>query len=256
MKVGLIGNGYWGSIIKKKLVAPIELIFEANSRLNYDGYLPQIEWAFVATPPNTHYRIVKKLLENNVNIFCEKPFTGSVQDSAALFELAKEKGLLLYVNNIFVRRNVYLNFKERLKLDGIAISKIEFIWNKYGPFKDTIKNDLFYHDAYLFLDIIDNSQKHLTIQSVNVNQTKDKLSIEVLIDGIEVIFTYDRLYEGQKHKKIKVNDTLVCDFSNPDNDPLNESIQALLFNTSKFPLDKNHFLTLKAENLITALEIK
>jgi len=255
VRVGLIGKGYWGSIIKKKLITPIELIFEADSQFNYEAYLDQIDWAFVATPAGTHFPIVKKLLEEGINVFCEKPFTGNAKDSAALFDIAKKNQQLLYVNNIFLYRNSYLQFKELLKAEKKNIQKVEFIWNKYGPFKDSIKNDLFYHDVYLFLDIIERFQQPINIQSVDVDQSVNHLIINAQINNIEVVFAYDRLYKGEKHKLIKVNDTLVCDFSKADNDPLNEMIQLLLFDSEKFNFEKCQSLTLQTESLIDFFDL-
>ena len=51
MKTGLIGYGYWGKIIDSKL---------ENNILSppFDS----VDWMFIATPPNTHYDLVKEYI--------------------------------------------------------------------------------------------------------------------------------------------------------------------------------------------------
>ena len=67
-KVGLIGIGKWGKILRDKLRKNSNLIFEANSKSNFKKKLNKIDWVFVATPDKTHFQIVKYLI-NCENIF-------------------------------------------------------------------------------------------------------------------------------------------------------------------------------------------
>ena len=86
MKTLLIGNGYWGSIVRSKLETQTNLLYIANSKDNLDDVLSKfdVDYVFVCTPTKTHYEIVKKCLEYRKNVFCEKPFTGN-------FDKAKER---------------------------------------------------------------------------------------------------------------------------------------------------------------------
>jgi virulence factor len=54
-----------------------------------------IEMAFVHTATSSHEPIVKKLLENNIHVYVDKPVTDSYRTTAQLVSIAKSKGLLL-----------------------------------------------------------------------------------------------------------------------------------------------------------------
>ena len=55
---GLIGIGKWGKILKGKIEKNSNLIFCENSKTKYKKKLKKIEWVFIATPENTHKKIV------------------------------------------------------------------------------------------------------------------------------------------------------------------------------------------------------
>ena len=78
MNVLLIGNGYWGKIIKFKLDKLCCLKNILASDDNIECYLKtnkDIECVFVCTPTDTHYEIVNYCIKNGIKkIFCEKPF--------------------------------------------------------------------------------------------------------------------------------------------------------------------------------------
>ena len=62
---GLIGNGKWGKILKKKIKIHSKLTFIANSKSKYLKKLNKVKWIFIATPDATHYKIVNKCINNN-----------------------------------------------------------------------------------------------------------------------------------------------------------------------------------------------
>ena len=73
-------------------------------KMNIDG-------AFVHTATESHVEIIEKLLENNINVYVDKPISYSYEDSKRMVELAKKKGLRLMVG--FNRRfaPMYSNIK-------------------------------------------------------------------------------------------------------------------------------------------------
>lgn len=64
----------------------------------------QVDAAIVATPSKLHYPLVKQLLEANVAVFCEKPFTLKGAHGDELVALAQRRGLVTQVgyHNRFV----------------------------------------------------------------------------------------------------------------------------------------------------------
>ena len=93
INVGLIGKGKWGQKIKKKLNKLANLKFIYGRKNNYTKIIKKekIQWAFIATPNSTHYKIVKECIQNGVNVYCEKPLSESVDETKKLIDLAKKK---------------------------------------------------------------------------------------------------------------------------------------------------------------------
>jgi virulence factor len=56
-----------------------------------------IEMAFVHTATSSHESIVKKLLENNIHVYVDKPVTDSFASTSQLVSLARAKDLILKV---------------------------------------------------------------------------------------------------------------------------------------------------------------
>lgn len=74
-------------------------IFEGYSTL-IDN--PEIEAVYIPLPPALHYKWAKKALEAGKHVFVEKPSTCSLADSTELVEIAREKGLALHENYMFI----------------------------------------------------------------------------------------------------------------------------------------------------------
>lgn len=115
MRIGIIGLGnicskaYMPYITSKE---DIELVLcTRNSKVLEDkkrkyrikeGYTgiddlieSNIEMAFVHTATESHFEIIKKLLENNINVYVDKPISYLYEESETLSKLAKEKNLIL-----------------------------------------------------------------------------------------------------------------------------------------------------------------
>ena len=243
MKTLLIGNGYWGSIVKEKLQTQTDLIYVANSKDNIDGILnrTKLDYVFVCTPTHTHYEIVKKCISHNVNIFCEKPFTGDFDKANELFDLAEKNKVKIFVDNIFLYRKEFLIFPKN------NFTKIKFIWNKLEEkFKENLLNTLLYHDLYLLIGLSNH------IWDVDYcEMSDDKLSLKLISDYKVAQFDYNRNHMGNKEKKVLIDDNLI-DFSIPLNDPLSEIINNLKSDNIDF--EKNKIITKKTINLLNKIQ--
>ena len=71
---------------------------------------PDIDLVDIATPNAFHYEVAKAALENGKNVYCEKPLSISPEESKELAQLAKEKGVINYVefNNTMNPANAYV----------------------------------------------------------------------------------------------------------------------------------------------------
>lgn len=63
--------------------------------LNYDEFLEKVDSVYIASPHITHYEYAKLALEKNKHVLCEKPITLSIKETKELYEIAKERGLVL-----------------------------------------------------------------------------------------------------------------------------------------------------------------
>lgn len=63
----------------------------------------ELDVIVITTPPEAHYEIAKQVIASGHNVVLEKPFTHSVKESQELFDLAREKGVMLqcYQNRRF-----------------------------------------------------------------------------------------------------------------------------------------------------------
>jgi predicted dehydrogenase len=91
-----------------------------------------LDGVIVATPSRTHAEMVREALELGLHVFCEKPFTLAAEDSLALSELAKQKGVVTQVgyHNRFVGA-----FREAKRIvDSGALGTITHaLAEAYGP---------------------------------------------------------------------------------------------------------------------------
>lgn len=61
-----------------------------------------IDAVYCPLPPALHYKWAKKALQNRKHVFVEKPSTTSFADTDSLVKLAREKGLALHENYMFI----------------------------------------------------------------------------------------------------------------------------------------------------------
>lgn len=63
---------------------------------NYEELLKQVDAVYIAIPHPFHYEYAKKALEAGKHVLCEKPMTLISSQAEELYELAKEKQVVLY----------------------------------------------------------------------------------------------------------------------------------------------------------------
>ncbi len=122
LKVGVVGCGYWGpnlirnfvEIPESNLVAIVDLQQERLDHIqsrypqinvatnNYkDLFSLGLDAVIVATPPQSHYKIVRDCLENGLNVLVEKPITMDSVEAKNLWEVAQQHNKILMVGHTF-----------------------------------------------------------------------------------------------------------------------------------------------------------
>jgi predicted dehydrogenase len=239
-KIAVIGSGYWGSIIIKTL---IELGFK--NIIIYDKSVKNKNIAkkkfkivkfenifsnilkdnnilntFVVTPPSQNLKIVTKLINNDKNIFLEKPGFDKINDLKKIEKYLKKSNSKLIFGYIYCY-NEYIN-KIKTILDRKILGEIQYISfsrKNLGPIRSDVDvdYDLTSHDlsiikklfnklpkikssekySLLKKDISDISNLHLTLGNINIdinnswlNPTKERL---IKIIGKKKMLSFDEM---------------------------------------------------------------
>lgn len=116
MKVGILGAGSIAETMTKTIANMEDVEVSAVGAREYDRAKAfakkfeiekaygsyedlvndsELDLIYIATPHSHHYKHTKLCLEHNKNVLCEKAFMVNANQAQELFDLAKEKGLLL-----------------------------------------------------------------------------------------------------------------------------------------------------------------
>lgn len=103
--------------------------------------------AFVLTEKRSHFNIIRKLLQNNIDVFVEKPLTMTTSEARELADLADNNKCILMVS--FNRRYSLLYKQAHELLDNREIDLASF--NKFRSISTNLPSDL---QDYLLEDLI------------------------------------------------------------------------------------------------------
>lgn len=151
--LALIGNGYWGSIIKKYISEFFELKYVADSKFdkNIIWKDDEIAGVIVATPIETHYKIIKEALENGKHVFSEKPVTLKHSEACELEKIAKKNELRIGVDYVHTFSKLVGQISNYIEEIG-GIKYIEMSTKHLGRFMD---QDVYWLLASHHLSVLD-----------------------------------------------------------------------------------------------------
>jgi predicted dehydrogenase len=174
INLAVVGYGYWGPNIVRNVMERPELslwgLCEMNAEraekfnarypgvhttASFDEVLadPAVDAVSIATPPRTHYALVKQALEAGKHVLVEKPLATTGEDAQELLDLAEREGLVLMPGHTFLYSPA-VN-KVRSLIDSGELGEIYFITSSrmnlgiYQP--DGVVNDLAPHDLSILL---------------------------------------------------------------------------------------------------------
>ena len=194
-KLGIIGIGNWGKNLVREL-SKIHCIKKCSS----NGNLKNIRWLkknypsiqyvsdskeifadkeinaiIIATPINTHYKLVKKALLSKKHVFVEKPISTNLSEAEELIEIAKKNNLLLFVGHIFIFNEI---FKKLIQISNKEnITHLNFLWNKFGTFDEDIFLNLISHDLSIILALFGKPKKIKLINKFGVISKCDVVTL-------------------------------------------------------------------------------
>ena len=179
-KIGLavVGYGYWGPNIVRNAIGRPEFDLRCLCELNdtrvsrflqshpdipvereFDRVLddPSIQAVSIATPPNTHYSLVKRALEAGKHVLVEKPLATTIDHAAELRALGEDLGLVLMPGHTFLYSPPVNKVRDLIK-DG-TIGEPYFVTSSrmnLGIYqRDGVVRDLAPHDLSILLYWLD-----------------------------------------------------------------------------------------------------
>ncbi len=78
--------------IAKRFIKENELSFYET---DLNKFFQKVDAIYIASPHLSHYEYIKKALNNNKHVLCEKPMVLSKQEAEELYEIANKKNLVL-----------------------------------------------------------------------------------------------------------------------------------------------------------------
>ena len=94
--------------------------------------IENLDFTVIATPTKFHYNMVKSAFDNNINVFCEKPFCLTSSEGEELVKLAEHKSL---INQVGYHNHFIGTFRElqRLLRKNVLGELVHFTGEAYGP---------------------------------------------------------------------------------------------------------------------------
>ena len=306
-KIAVLGCGYWGTIVINTLISlkifnkiyiydpdllKVRILKKKFKKkieyLNYNSILcdNSIKNIFLATPPRSNFKILKKLINSKKNILIEKPGLISLKEFSIVKKLLKKNNTKLLFGYVYVYNQYIQYIKKLIKTKKLGIIKyINFQRQNFGPIRNNVSSiyDLATHDISILHFLFDKTSKFkskvvhdifkkknfdISFLNLEINQTKVDINVswlnpekirKIIIIGSKKMLVFD---EMNNEKPIKIYDNYV---SFPKIDKFSNNF----FNQSKYiykgkshpirfkekkPLDEEikHFL--KSNKIITDID--
>ena len=245
-KTALIGTGYWGSIIFNTLTKITnKKIFVFDKNLENSNLLKKkfknkthiaksfeeiltnknIKNIILATHPSVNFNLGKKVLDNNKNLFVEKPIVSNIKKLRKLIKCADLNKKVLMGGYIYLFNSYIKKIKSIIESNELGkIKYIEIQRKNLGPIRNEISShlDLGSHDIsiikYLFntklqikniikrnilkKNISDISSINLKVGKINceitsswLNPTKER---KIMIIGSKKMLLFDEMNGSNK----------------------------------------------------------
>src|SRR3989338_2106682 len=139
MSIAVIGAGYWGQNLVRVLhqlgvlhtvcdtnLSCLEMIKSQYHGLNVTSSIEailknkKISAVAIATPSQTHYALARKCIENNKDVFVEKPLALKLKEGHELCELAQSSNKILMVGHLLEYHPAINKIKELIDQDEVG----------------------------------------------------------------------------------------------------------------------------------------
>ncbi|MEZ4734906.1 MAG: Gfo/Idh/MocA family oxidoreductase [Caldilineaceae bacterium] len=178
VKIGAIGYGYWGPNLIRNFVelpgsdlyaiadldqARLDYVKERYPQIqvmtrNYEElFTLDLDAVVVATPPPTHFPIVRNCLKHGLHVLVEKPLTLNSADACELIQLATAHNRTLMVGHTFEYNPAVRALKEMIHSGELGeIQYIDAVRVSLGLFNASLNVlwDLAPHDVSILLHLL------------------------------------------------------------------------------------------------------
>ncbi len=223
LNIALIGCGNWGKNIARNLhqMGFLACIYDSNfklsEKLSYDYMLPtlklheifenqNINAIVIASPAITHKDLAIEALENNKDVFIEKPFCLSLPDAQKLSQMAKNKKKVLMVGHLLNYHNAFIKMKKLVKNGKIGIPQnIRANRLALGAIRseESVIYDLSAHDISMILSITEELPINVNVQSIHHHNNigPDAVSIKLSFSkGLTALINSDWMCPFKEHR--------------------------------------------------------
>jgi predicted dehydrogenase len=191
--VAVVGYGYWGPNLVRNVIERPELSLAAVCERDparaagvvqrvpgvpvlgdLDAVLlhPGVDAVVVATPPSTHYQLVRRALEAGKHVLVEKPLATCTEEASELIEIAAERGLVVMPGHTFVYSPAVNKVRDLIR-EGV-LGDIYFITSSrmnLGKYQaDGVVCDLAPHDLSILLHWLERPVTQVTTSARSVFQ--------------------------------------------------------------------------------------
>jgi len=141
--------------------------YKVKAYNSIDELLRETDTLIIVTPTSTHFEIASKALNKDINVFIEKPVTGSLSEAEALIKQAEGKPVKIQVGHV-ERFNPALVALERFEMKPMFIESHRLAqFNPRGTDVSVIQ-DLMIHDIDIILHLAKSKVKKIDANGVAV----------------------------------------------------------------------------------------
>lgn len=187
------GKGRWGKkviLILKKISNIVRILDSKTDHKTIN--LSKIDWVFILTPIESHFKLVNYFLTKKKNIFCEKPLCLSFKQATFLIKKARKNKCNLYISDIEIYKK-----KKIQKKNNFNIVRKKLVRGN----NNEILYRLTYHDVYLLKNFL------IPINKLKVTKNEKKFSLELMMKNtnMQAFFNYDIKSKLNKHNINNIN---------------------------------------------------
>lgn len=209
MRLCMVGCGRWGRsylktikplesvnvdwIVIRKTIPKLQEAFSFSYDLDKLLEIEFFDGVVIASPPDTHFDLVRICLKHKLPVLVEKPFTKSYEQSSFLKEEFDKKGLICMVGYQHLFSEKYKLLKNQASKGG-EIKTVYSIAISDGPYREniTVVRDWGSHEIATALDLYKEHPTSMSISKVKNSYTNQYKGLYYL----EMYFSNDRKFNS------------------------------------------------------------